>query len=277
MPTPSYEHHDYLIKDTYSPFIFHTDGAPGMGYSNWHRNPEFLYCIEGTGEVICDNVKYSFSPGDTVVINSNVLHVIKSDTKVIYHCLIIDRSFFSQNGLKCEDYEFDTLIKSEKLEKLMNTICKLFESPSTPLNRAKIRASVLFYLTYLCEHHASLHDSPQSTKISKCSHAIRSCLEYIDKNFDQKLTLEHLAEHAKFSKYHFARIFKENTGFTITEQINARRCEEAKKLLMESGDKLSVSEIGRICGFDNPSYFTRTFRKYTGLLPSEFYRDSLNK
>ncbi len=274
MSNALYEHHK--IPNSLLPFIFHTDGANITQHcNNWHKNPEFLYCIKGSGRVLYDNTPIPFSKGDTVIINANALHVVQTDETIFYRCLIIDRSFFAENGLSADAYVFDRVVQSRNLGDLMEKISSLYYSNRTPLNIASLRAAVLTYLTEVCLNHSSPAEAKRAPEASKCSSAIRAVIEYIDENFDKKLTLDYLAEMAGFSKYHFARVFKESTGFTITEQINARRCEEAKKLLLEAGE--SISEIGQQCGFDNASYFTRTFKRYTGLLPSEYAQNNTYK
>jgi mannose-6-phosphate isomerase-like protein (cupin superfamily) len=83
------------------PFIFHEDFVRKQqsGIANWHDNTEFLFCIDGEGIVNCDSHFIEMKKGDTIVINARCLHTISSATKVRYHCLIIDNSFFKDLDL----------------------------------------------------------------------------------------------------------------------------------------------------------------------------------
>ena len=90
---------------------------------------------------------------------------------------------------------------------------------------------------------------------------------YIRSNFTKKLSLDNIAIYVGISKYHLCREFKTLTGNTIIEFINTLRCTEAKRLI-EKG--MRVSEAAYTCGFDNLSYFSRTFQHIIGHEPSFF-------
>ena len=70
---------------------------------------------------------------------------------------------------------------------------------------------------------------------------------------------------------YFCNIFKKETGVTIWDYLIRIRMEEAKKMLLETAQK--TYEISEKIGYDDPSYFGRLFKKYTGFTPVE-YRDS---
>ena len=78
--------------------------------------------------------------------------------------------------------------------------------------------------------------------------------------------LEDLANEAGFSKYHFARLFKEMTGQTVLNYVNFLRCNHARSLL--ASGKYNVGESAIQSGFSNLSYFSRTYRRMMGELPS---------
>ena len=86
-------------------------------------------------------------------------------------------------------------------------------------------------------------------------------------NYGERLTLEKIAEEAGLSKYYFARAFKKTTGMTVVSFLNIIRCRYARGLLLNK--KHSVREAAYLCGFENDSYFSKTFKKVMGYLPSE--------
>ena len=95
---------------------------------------------------------------------------------------------------------------------------------------------------------------------------------YIDQNFSESITLDTLAQLANMSVTNFRREWKRILKSTPLEYRDVLRFKKAKVLL--SGGFKSVVEIAAECGFCNPSYFIRSFKKYTGLTPCE-YRQSL--
>lgn len=269
MQTFRYENH--LLPDKF-PFIVHTDKALASNITNWHKNPEFLYCYSGHATAVLGKDRFKFDTGDTVIIAPNRLHSIISDTTAYYRCLIVDCSFFEENGLCVDDYTFDTIVTNPRLGELIQKIFALNERPRTPINIAMIRSLVLTYILEVCINHSQPRKTSESA-VSQRSEAVRRVIAYIDTHFNEKMPLEQLAEIAGLSKYHFTRVFHEYTGFTITEQINIRRCEEAKRLLSSTDN--NVGQVASLCGFENVSYFTKVFKKYMGIIPSKAAKDGV--
>ena len=85
------------------------------------------------------------------------------------------------------------------------------------------------------------------------------------------MSVDEIADHVKMSKYYFCREFRRETGYTVVRYINNVRAREAERLLKQTD--APVQEIARSCGYENLSYFTRTFKSVTGKTPSETRRD----
>ena len=96
---------------------------------------------------------------------------------------------------------------------------------------------------------------------------IKRAIVYIRSNLGNKLTLEDIARNVYIDKYALCREFKKNTGQTVIEYINNYRCRTVAKMI-KSGK--TVAESALQCGFNNMSYFTKTFVKYYKILPSEY-------
>lgn len=91
---------------------------------------------------------------------------------------------------------------------------------------------------------------------------------YIEDNFAKALTLQIIAEDCHGSPYHLHRTFKRITQITPITFLENVRITYAKKLLQNSA--LSIEEIGKQSGFPNPSHFSTTFKRQTGLSPNHF-------
>ena len=100
---------------------------------------------------------------------------------------------------------------------------------------------------------------------------VRLACEYIDKNYQEDINLNKISNYVSLSKNYFCNIFKKETGITIWDYLIRIRMEEAKRMLLETEQK--TYEISERVGYDDPSYFGRLFKKYTGFTPIEF-RDS---
>ena len=83
-----------------------------------------------------------------------------------------------------------------------------------------------------------------------------------------EISLEWAADYVGFSKFHFARLFKEYTDVSFYEFVRHRRMQAAKVLLLDT-DK-TITEIAFQTGFNNLTSFTRSFKSATNLTPSDF-------
>ncbi len=93
-------------------------------------------------------------------------------------------------------------------------------------------------------------------------------MEYVAKNFSREISAESVAEIVGISPYFFSRIFREKTGESFVEYITRVRMEAAARLLLDP--VLSIKEVCASCGYIDPNYFGRLFRKQFGMLPEEY-------
>lgn len=106
------------------------------------------------------------------------------------------------------------------------------------------------------------------TNASNQDAAVTTIKNYIHSHLEQDLTRESLAAMVYLTPDYLSHLFKRETGFSLTNYIIYERIEEAKRML--AGTDKSVSEIATRCGFQNISYFSRQFRRFTGVTPREF-------
>ena len=103
---------------------------------------------------------------------------------------------------------------------------------------------------------------------TKNSEVIKKAVQYISKNYVNNLTLELVANQVHLNPTYFSTLFKQSTGSSFKEYLNMVRVEESKRLL--SNTDYSLIDIAVATGFEDQSYFTKVFKKYTGLTPKQF-------
>lgn len=99
--------------------------------------------------------------------------------------------------------------------------------------------------------------------------SINKALMYIDENLDNELNLETIASIAHYSPYHFHRVFKAITNETLKGFITRKRIEKAAAVLMHK-EEVVISELSSLFGFNSHSAFTRSFKNFYKLSPTEF-------
>ncbi len=97
---------------------------------------------------------------------------------------------------------------------------------------------------------------------------IRTARKYIKDHFDKDISLDDVSRVVNISPYYFSKVFKEECGLNFIEYLTNIRIDNAKKLLENSN--LSIKEICVSCGYTDPNYFSRSFKKNVGVTPTEY-------
>lgn len=98
---------------------------------------------------------------------------------------------------------------------------------------------------------------------------IREMIEqYIRENYQSDLSMQDLARAMNYSEAYFCKLFKQYFGKNFTSYLTEYRVEEAKRLLQDP--MVNIKEIGRTVGYGDSNYFTKVFRRVTGVNPTEY-------
>ena len=260
--------HELLkINNPDLPFVFHMNVVRKISvHTHWHESTEFLCCFEGSGTVISDSREIKMSVGDTVIINSKRIHSIMSDSFVKYYCLIIDNSFFKENCIDINSLNFTEKICDIKINELIVKLCNVYIDINSEFYVAENRTALSDFMTYVTKNYS--YKTNSSNHKTKSHNAILSAIDYINEHYNERISIDEISNNAGYSKYHFARIFKEVMGYTIVDHLNATRCEKAKHMLLETTKP--ISQICFDCGFEYSSYFSKIFKQHYNCIPSDF-------
>lgn len=97
---------------------------------------------------------------------------------------------------------------------------------------------------------------------------IKKAILYISAHFSEPITLDDVAAQVHLNPAYFSSMFKQSTGSSFKEYVNMVRIEESKRLLANTD--YSIIDIAVAAGFEDQSYFSRVFKKYTGLTPRQY-------
>lgn len=97
---------------------------------------------------------------------------------------------------------------------------------------------------------------------------LQKAIDYINENYHESITLNDVAEHTFVSIYYLSRMFTKELGKNYVDYLNEVRIEKAKEYLKDSGYK--TYEIAELVGIKDAHYFSKLFKKYTGVTPSEY-------
>ena len=145
------------------------------------------------------------------------------------------------------------------------SILALFERNSKYFHYTRTNTDELYYSDILS--HLIIDSELKITRNNILSYID----EYISKNIHRKITVSELSDHFHYHTDTINRMFKQNTGLSISVYIQTARINHSKSLMQHSD--LTIESIAELCGFNNRNHFSKTFKKIAGCCPS-FYRSS---
>lgn len=131
------------------------------------------------------------------------------------------------------------------------------------------------FLPFLSSNASVPQEAPQNgsretaaTDSGKGTDVIQSAIAYMQQHFDSPITLKETADYVELNPSYFSTLFKQSCGSSFKEYLNYIRIEKSKKLLTTTDS--SILDIALSIGFEDQSYFTKVFKKYTGLTPKQY-------
>ncbi len=238
--------------------------------ANWHENLELQIFTSGAGYVSMDGVRTDFTAGDVACINSGVLHYTGTETELVYTCLIVDAEFCRAADIDPAALQFRHRITDGQVRARFEKLVRHYRDTADPCRTARVRADLLELLIRLRDRHYIGERTAGTGGVDTVKEAVR----HIRTHYAEPLTLDDIARAVFVNKYVLSRAFKSSTGMTVFEYLALCRCRAAARLMDEGK---SVSEAATASGFSHLSYFSRTYRRYMGKLPSQHKAKKGNK
>ena len=241
---------------------------------NWHNEIEFIYVVSGFVEVYIENDFYIAKPGDIVAINSNKIHTFQgNDWK--FHCLKIASPILESLELQGE-IVFSTapLIYDEELGTAFSDIIEEYYKDHVFKLQFQTLAIQKFFMIFIEKYTKIYFEKIDDTENSHFTISVK-VIKYLNQHLSEDFSINDIANEIGVSSSHMSRCFKGATGSNIVDYLNRQRCYNAKHYLMHSNKK--ISEIAKLCGFQNSAYFARIYKKYVKCTPYETQRNSVTK
>lgn len=240
-----------------------------------HEAFEVCICVQNTYVVQANNTRRVLKEGDILIIPPNMLHEYINDSYGIRFIYLIEMNNFykSQDYKTIEPLLFDTfLINNETCPDIYDNVYKLFMDMNsvyfTNTNFWETTIYIKMYQVFVeIAKHAENAVKKETLNSSQSISRINALLKYIDINYTEEISTEYAAEFTGFSKYHFLRLFKIQTGYTFHDYLTLKRINVAEDLLMTD---MPITDIAFQSGFNTLPSFCRAFKKYTTYSPSDY-------
>lgn len=249
---------------------------------HWHDEMELIYIKKGCGIVSIDFTVYHVHAGDILIVIPGQLHTIDQEPgwSMEYENIIFQLSmFYTLHGDTCGEEYFVPMQQHRLIPpSYLHPGCGCYQDAAACLDHADQLCSLrpaayqiavkgqLFQLFFILFSQAEKHEVSQRN--SKSLEKTKMILKYMETRYAEKLTIKEMAEACGFSQSHFMKFFKGSMGTSFTCYLNEYRLTMASRLLLSSS--ASILEVAGETGFDNLSYFNRSFKQMFGMTPREF-------
>lgn len=247
---------------------------------HFHAHLEIYYLIAGERDYYIRGRNFRVRPGDLVVISGNVMHqTLPVQDKVHERILLeiytpmlstINRMFGAEPPEKMlTDVAGILHLPTDDREYVVNLLQTLAQEMQLKKYGHEtivrcVLAELLAFIVRRTVQEPSEHWESSETKNAK----ILEISNYLVAHSSEKIVLDELAQRFSISKFHLCRTFREVTGFTISEYVNASRVMRARELMMTTD--LSIAEVAKEVGFESNTHFGKVFKQQMGKTPMYF-------
>lgn len=271
--------------DAFPIACYENDMAKDVVPWHWHEELEAGVVLEGSLVFAAGKERYILKQGDGFYLNAGILHRCWADhascrlMSMVFHPRLVGGSLDSviyQNYVQplLEDRALECIRLSPEVPwqaEMMAQMTDCWQACVQEPMGFEIKARNLLSEMLLALHHyAPAAKKMPSAKALRDAERIKTMLQFIHDNCGEEIRLEQIAASAAVSESECIRCFRAAIGATPVQYLRHYRVRKAAQLL--SGTEEKISSICGLCGFQDISYFTKTFREIMGCAPAEYRR-----
>lgn len=244
--------------------------------AHWHIEHELIRVLEGRMELTFNETSVTLGKGDAAIISGGVLHSAEAED-CVYEYAVFDLNEFLRGSIALkkdiEDVRSHRVVPNGKYPAESDEsriISSIFEALKSGESGYEFVTQGLIFVLIgtVIGNRSYTYSDVETEKSLKKAEKIKGAVALIKEQYMSDLTLNDLADTAGMSPKYFCRFFSEMTGKTPIEYLNSYRIERACELLVTDGR--TVTDVCMHCGFNDLSYFVKTFKKYKGITPKQY-------
>ena len=276
------------VFDSALPVVFTAfDFSTGVRLTpNYHDYLEIFSVYSGSGTFRTGNRRLNVEAGDIVVVGNSTFHTLESsvDQALRIVTLYFLPELIYRPGESTVDFDYLIPFYSDDIEfnpriPSQDQVCaSVYQRMMVIHHELQVRGDyfpaavknqiceiLVELVRYYRQFSADLH---RRGELQKQVDRLNGALDYLKTHYQEPITLDKIAGVACVSPSYFCKLFKKVTGHSFTDYLRRMRVDSAKDLLLNSD--LSISRVGEEVGLENHSYFDKTFKRLSGLSPTEF-------
>ncbi|MBE5910073.1 AraC family transcriptional regulator [Pseudobutyrivibrio sp.] len=245
---------------------------------HWHTNYEIVFIREGSFTLTLDDNTQTYHAGDVIFISDGMLHG-GTPMDCIYDCIVFDLQMLLKNNNACSKTVQDIISHKIRINSFLSennrVISAIVQDLCNTLSEKgdgyEFKVQGYLYILFGEIIQSRLYTKSTIDNItSERLNSIKEVLQYISENYSNNINLDSLAHIAGMNPKYFCRYFKSMTERTPIDYLNYYRIECACEML--STKDVSIREVAISCGFNDESYFIKTFHKYKDITPKQFIK-----
>lgn len=268
--------------DPFSTYHIENAGRSFQIPVHWHDEFEIIYVRSGFLTVSISGESYIGKTGEAFVVSPGNLHLMGSQSGTVdYYTFLFPLKYIS---FRTDDMLDEKLLEplnsghlmicprvKDTAKELCEQLIKIYEakndeSESKITTQVRTKIILLQFILEMWKKGFVIENDTSGRNIVE-----KEMVSYIQQNFTGKISLKEFGEQFHLSEKYISRYFKEHFHITLSQYITYLRLENAKQLLQDTD--LSVTETAMQSGYQNVSYFIRSFKKTYGISPLK-YRNS---
>lgn len=272
--------HETVAYDAYHGLkLYHNCEAENYPI-HWHTALEIIMPIRGNYTVTIDNVPHTFDVGDIWITPPGTLHMLTAPPEGERLILLFDYSLIcnvtGMDSLLHTLHPYTLITKEEypelnkKLTFYLEDIVREYDN-QMPFTEASIYSLMIHFFVALGRTSFNANAKFPGITTSKQHEYVEKFMmvcNYITDHCTENISVDELASLAGFSKFHFARLFKQFSGMSCYEYLTQKRIAHAESLLIDPD--ISITEVAMYSGFNSLSTFNRIFKATKNCTPSEY-------
>ena len=272
-----------MIEELNPTFLFTWKGTRKREKNDdsYHKHDfvEMAFILSGEGRYRIEDRIYSVKEGDLLILNPGVRHQAIScpDAEIPATEFFVG---FSDIRLAGEPENFMLVPEGEymihttgDLRQKLFKICSTMEAENAVCRQGRyfmLKAYLMQMLLLVIREQCEPLEKAKGCSFESANkkYVVEQIVNYFEDHYNEKISLDQIAENMYLSPFYISKIFKSETGATPIRHLINIRLEKAKELL-ESGYAGSIQEVAASVGYDDAYHFSKLFKKHYGITPSQ--------
>ena len=266
-------------NDPFSTYHIKNAGRSFQIPVHWHDELEIIYVKSGCLTVSISGESYIGNAGDVFVVSPGNLHLMGAQTGIVdYFTFLFPLKYISfrtddmLNDKLLEPLNSGQLMISPRVKGTAKELCEQLiaiyvaknnESESKITAQIKTKIILLQFILEMWKQGFVIENDTSGRNTVE-----KEMVSYVQQNFTGKISLKEFGEQFHLSEKYISRYFKEHFHIALSQYVTYLRLEHAKQLLQDTD--IPITEVAMQSGYQNVSYFIRSFKKAYGVSPLKY-------